>query len=501
MSLTEKYEKMIQTHRQITRYEEIAAVLHWDQMVNMPPKGLEARSEELALLSGDIHRMTTAPDYVDLLAELDAAKGDLTDDQRANLREIKRGVDKQVKVPGDLVEEISRHRSRCHAAWEQARAKSNFAEFREPLTRMIELSTREAQAKAEDGASVYDTLLDDFEVGSTEERTTAILEDLRARLVPFIHKVLGAPHPEIPKVAGRNFPVDVQRKVGLGLIEAIGFDFEGGRQDVSTHPFCTGSRGDVRITTRFYDDDPRPSLFGMLHEAGHGLYEQNTSAEHSLTPLGRSVSLGVHESQSRLWENLVGRSLPFWNAFYGEVQQAFPEALGDVSKEGFYRFVNQIRGSLIRVEADEATYNLHIILRFEIERDLFAGKIAVGDLPGIWNQKMKDYLDVDVPNDAVGVMQDVHWSEGLFGYFPTYSLGNLYGAQLFAAAGKALGDLPGMIEAKEFAPLLGWLRENVHQQGMRYLPEDLIEHATGAKPTAEAFMSYLEAKFGPIYGV
>ena len=499
MDVRETYEKMIATHKRIERLGQIVSLLHWDQAVNMPAKGLEARSEQLAMMTGEIHRQTTDPAFVALLGELDSVKEQLTDDQAVNVREIKRSVDKSVKVPGNLVEEITRHASKSHAVWEKAREESDFPKFSPYLEKMLDLKKQEARAKGEEGQSEYDVLLDDFEVGMNEAATTVILNGLRERLVPFIHKVLGAPSPEIPPIEGRQFPIEMQRRFGLKLIGDIGFDFEGGRQDISVHPFCTGSLGDVRITTRFYEDDPRPSLFGMLHEAGHALYEQGAHPDHQLTPLGSAVSLGIHESQSRLWENLVGRSLAFWNAYYGDLQKAFPRALEDVSLRGFHRFINQIRGSLIRVEADEATYNLHIVLRFEIERGLFAGKIAVKDLPEVWNSKMKDYLDVDVPDDGQGVLQDVHWSEGLMGYFPTYSLGNMFGAQLFEAAQRDLGDLGAMFEKREFAPLLGWMREKVHRHGMRYLPQDLVEQATGGKPTAEAFMRYLEKKFAPIY--
>jgi len=501
MGLGEIYESMIEEFKRIGRLGQIAGLLHWDQQVNMPPKGIEARSEQLAMMQGMIHGRITDPKFVEALGELDAAKDKLDEDQAVNVREIKHEVDKLVKVPRDLVEEISRHTAKSSGAWVEARKNSDFGSFAPYLERMVELKIREAKAKGAEGESVYDTMLDDFEKGMNEQKTAEILEDLRGRLVPFIHRVLDAPPPEVPPLTERKWPIQAQREFGLKLIRDIGFDFEGGRQDISAHPFCTGELGDVRITTRFYDNDPRPSLFGMLHESGHALYEQGVDPAHLLTPLGSSVSLGVHESQSRMWENLVGRSLAFWKTYYPDLQAAFPEALDGVPMEGFHRFVNQIKGSLIRVEADEATYNLHIVLRFEIERDLIGGSLAVSDLPAAWNAKMKEYLDVEVPDDAQGVLQDVHWSEGYFGYFPTYSLGNLFSAQLFEAAGEAIGDLPAKIEHREFAPLLEWLRENVHRKGKRHDPRELVRLATGREPSAEALMNYLEAKFAPIYGL
>ena len=499
MEIAKIYDSMIATHKKIGRMEQVVSLLFWDEQVNMPAKGIDARSEQLALLTGEIHRDRTSKRFVGMVNELAAASESLTEDQRVNVREIKKSLDKIIKVPRRLVEELTRHTAKSHMAWAKAREAKKFEMFVPSLTRMLELKKQEALAKADPGKGIYDTLLDDFEPGLDEASAAAILEDLRGRLVPLVHKILSAPAPSFPPLVGRSFPVDVQRAFGLKLIRDIGFDFGAGRQDVSLHPFCTGDYGDVRITTRFFDDDLRPSLFGMLHEAGHALYEQGTDPAHSLTPLGSSLSLGVHESQSRMWENLVGRSLPFWKAYYADLQTAFPLALSDVSMDAFHRFVNQVQGSLIRVEADEATYNLHIILRFEVERDLFADRLPVKDLPETWNRKMKEFLDVEVPDDAQGVLQDIHWSEGLFGYFPTYTLGNLFGAQLYEAVSAKIPDLPQMFENRQFEPLLSWLRENVHRMGKRYSATELVRRATGKEPTAAPFIKYLETKFGEIY--
>lgn len=500
MSIATTYQGMIDTYKQIQRIGQIAGWLHWDQMVNMPPKGLESRAEQLAFISGDIHRRITDPDFVGLLNELDFEKEQLDEDQQVNLREIKREVDKKIMVPQDLVEELTRHASKSHAAWERARQDSDFDQFAPHLERMLELKKQEAAAKGEPGQSAYDVMLDDFEIGMNEEKTAVILDDLRERLVPLVKKLIDQTPAGLPDLSGRSFSVPAQQEFARKLIGDIGFDFAGGRQDYSAHPFCIGELGDVRITTRAYENDPIPCLFGMLHEAGHALYEQGAHPEHSLTPLGSSVSLGVHESQSRFWENIIGRSRSFWKAYYPDFKKVFPKALDGVEMEGFYRYINRVEGSLIRVESDEATYNLHIILRFEIERDMFADRLAVKDLPEVWNQKMKQYLGIDVPDNAQGVLQDVHWAEGLMGYFPTYSLGNIFSAQIYEAACESLGDIPAMIEKREFAPLLDWLRTNIHRRGMRYGPEELIKRATGKAPSAEPLMRYLDGKFGDIYG-
>ena len=365
---------------------------------------------------------------------------------------------------------------------------------------MVDLRKQEAAAIGF-ADKPYDGMLDAFEPFATEASTKALLDDLRERLVPFFHKILGASQPDVSWLTAQTYPVDKQREFGLAIIRELGFDFDGGRQDISAHPFTVGTKGDVRITTRFNESDPRQSLLAMIHEAGHAMYEQGLLDEHLGSPLGQSVSLGVHESQSRFWENVVGRSLPFWRHFLPSLQKLMPAQFGQATPDDLYVAVNAVTPSLIRVEADEVTYNLHILLRFEIERALVAGEVKVADLPALWNAKMKEYLDIDVPADADGVLQDVHWSEGFIGYFPTYTIGNRYSAQLREKIIADLGNLDELVAAGDFAPILNWLRENIHRHGKRYPAEELIERATGKKPSAVPFMNYLNEKFGPLYNL
>ena len=486
------YQQVMRQYKNISVLGEVTSVLFWDQLVMMPPKGLAARSESVALIEGLTHKHTVDPAFVENVNLLAANSTELDDDQKVNVREIKRVVDRAVKVPQELVEEITRQASLTHAAWEKARAASDFAAFAPKLQRMVELQIE--KAKALGGDNPYDVMIDGFEPGATEAQISEVFAKLRERLVPFVHRITERPKPDVSMVYGPTFDTAKQREFGLSAVKAMGYDFDGGRQDVSVHPFCTGRVGDVRITTRFVEHDMRQAFFGMMHEAGHALYEQGQPEAHAHTPLSEHISMAIHESQSRMWENMVGRSLPFWKSFYPKARETFPH-LKNVSIEDFYRAINVVEGSLIRVEADEATYQLHIILRFEIESDLIAGRISVNDLPEIWNRKMADYLGVEVPDDAAGVLQDVHWSEGLFGYFPTYCLGNLYAAQFFAKARK---DVPGLdtdFEKGDFSRLLGWLRENIHRHGKRYSAGELVERVTGSPLSPDAFMDYLEAKY------
>jgi len=498
MDSKKTYEEVIAWTKQIAVIGDVIGHLHWDQRVNMPPKGITGRSEQLAFLEGLSHRKLTEPEMVAKVNELSEVADRLDDDARVNIREIKRDVDQATKVPTALVEEISRHTSLSNAAWVEARQKNDFNHFAPFLEKMIDLNKQKAAALGF-ADKPYDGMLDQFEPFATEAKVKALLDDLRERLVPFFHKILAAQPYDVSWLTGRVYPTDKQREFGLDVIREIGFDFEGGRQDISAHPFTVGTKGDVRVTTRFNESDLRQSLFAMIHEAGHALYEQGMPDEHLGTPLGQSVSLGVHESQSRFWENIVGRSRPFWQHFYPQLQKTFPEQLGSVELDDFYRAVNTVAPSLIRVEADEVTYNLHVVLRFEIERAFVAGEVKVTDLPELWNAKVKHYLDIDVPDNAAGVLQDVHWSEGFMGYFPTYTIGNLYSAQLRDKMIDDLGDFDGLLAKGEFAPILDWLRSNVHAHGKRYHADELIERITGAKPSAEPFMNYLAEKYGPLY--
>ncbi|HPQ69878.1 MAG TPA: carboxypeptidase M32 [bacterium] len=498
MKLFDYYQEVISWYKEIMTLGHIVEVLHWDQRVNLPKAGLERRAEQLAWAESLMHSMLTDKEKVAKVEELAAEAAQINDDAQVNIREIKRETDRATKVPNELVEEISRHTSLSNAAWVEARQNDDFAHFAPFLQKMVELRRQEAAALGF-ADKPYDAMLDYFEPFADEASIDALLTDLRERLVPFFHKILGAEKHDAGMIVGKSYPAAQQEAFGKMVIKRLGFDFDGGRMDVSAHPFTIGTWGDVRITTRYNESDLRQSTFGTIHEAGHAMYEQGLLRDHLDTPLGQSASLGVHESQSRFWENIIGRSLSFWRFFYPEAQKAFPGQLDDVTLQQFYQAVNLVQPSFIRVEADEVTYNLHIILRFEIERDLVAGRIAVDDLPAAWNAKMKQYLNVDVPADALGVLQDVHWSEGLLGYFPTYTIGNLYSAQLYEKMRNDLGEMDKMILEGNFVDILAWMRKHIHQHGKRYKAADLIERATMEKPSAVPFMKYLEEKYLPLY--
>ena len=498
MGGNERLAAVLNHYKEIGTLDSVASLLHWDHRAMMPPKGLEVRTEANALIERLMHERLTHPPFVENVHLLADEADSLHEDDRVCIREIKREVDRAVKVPPELVEELSRQGTRSHAAWVKAREASDFSSFAPYLSRMVDLRIAEAEALGFSDRP-YDAMLDRFEPAADEAGTTAVFADLRSRLVPFVQKVLDKPGRSAAMIRGPEFPVEKQRRFGLDVIGRMGFDFDAGRQDTSAHPFCSGTLGDVRITTRFDPKDLSKALFGMIHEAGHALYEQGLDASRKGTPLAESISMAIHESQSRLWENMVGRSLPFWEHMLPVLRTTFPEALGEKNLEDFYRAINIIEGSLIRVEADEATYQLHVILRFEIESDLVNRRVTVQDLPALWNAKMEKYLGVKVPNDADGVLQDVHWSEGLFGYFPTYALGNLYCAQFFAQAKKDVGDLEAQIGRGDFSGLLTWLRENIHGLGKRYRAADLVKRVTGDDLSAGPFMDYLEEKFVPLY--
>jgi len=500
MDANRTYDEIIAWYKEISLIAGIEQHLHWDHQVNLPPKGVPQRAEQLAFLDGLRHRRMTEAGMVAKVRELASSPDGLNEDARVNVREILREVDRATKVPVELVEAMARHDSQAQSVWVQARQNNDFAMFAPFLEKTIALRRQEAVALGF-ADSPYDAMIDYHEPSATEEKIRGLMEDLKTRLVPFLDRILGAPRYDAPKMRGGDYAVEAQRKFGRMVIGRIGYDFAGGRQDVAAHPFCSGRKGDVRITARFFEHDPRPSLTGMLHEAGHALYEQGLPDDHLNTPLGEAVSLGVHESQSRFWENHVGRSLAFWKHFYPAFHQVFPEQLGDIPLDEFHRMMNVVAPSLIRVDADEVTYNLHVILRFEIEVDLVAGRVAVADLPELWNAKLRQYLQLSAPPDSEGVLQDVHWSLGSLGYFPTYTIGNLYAAQLWAKLRDDLGGAERLIERGEFAPILDWMRRHIHAHGRRFPADELIERATGKTPSAQPLMDYLHEKYAPLYNL
>lgn len=489
--------------RRTATLASVEELLGWDERTMLPESGNEHRAEQMAMLSGLVHERHCDPRIDEWLGQLEAGPlaADADSESAATLRELRRDYDRDRKLPQSLVEELTRATVAGQHAWVVAREASDFAAFRPHLERIVELKRQVAEAIGYE-ENIYDALLDDYEPGQRVSRLAPRLGALRGELATLIRQIVDSGRQAPRDILRGSFPTDAQAEFGRAVAARIGFDFHAGRLDVTAHPFCAGiGPGDCRLTTR-YDERFFPSaFFGTLHEAGHGMYEQGLPSAQFGLPLGEAVSLGVHESQSRMWENFVGRSRAFWEHFFPVAQQRFPAALGGVSLEAFYFAVNDVQPSLVRVEADEATYNLHILVRFELETALIAGDLPVADLPAAWNEKYEESLGVRPPDDAQGVLQDIHWSAGLFGYFPTYTLGNLYAAQLFEAAARDIGPLEPLLRAGEFGPLLDWLRRHVHTHGKRYPAETLIERATGVAPSPEPLLRHLRRKLEPLYGI
>jgi len=470
------------------------AMMEWDQQTYMPKGGAEARAEHLGILSRMAHEAIVADETK---AALESASPESEDDE-AMLRVVKRDIDLRTKLPAAFVEEKSRLGAIAHEKWVAARANDDFSGFAPILEQMFDLARQEAEYLGYTD-DIYDALLDQYEEGATAKDVRDMFEAIKGSQVALIQAITAQPQVDDSALYG-EWEEAKQREFTERIVKAIGFDFERGRQDTAAHPFCTGwSIGDIRLTTRF-----KPyvgsAIFGSLHEAGHGMYEQGSPSNWDRTPLAGGVSLGLHESQSRLWENIVGRSRAFWSRFLPDLQATFP-ALAAFDTDGFYRAINKVEPSLIRVEADEVTYNLHILVRFEIESAILKNELAIADLPEAWNAKYEEYLGIRPTNNAEGCLQDVHWSGGAIGYFPTYSMGNLLSYQIWGALQKDVPDAEELIERGEFAPILGWLRENIYSQGRKYTPKELVLRATGKPMTAADYLDGLTSKYTSIYNL
>jgi len=476
-----------------------AAVLGWDQEVYMPPKGAEHRGQQLATLTTMAHEMLTADSCGKLLDELSAAT-DLDETAQHNVRLSLEDHTKNKKLPAKFVEELSQQQSTCFNAWIEARKKNDFSLFAPSLDKMISLKRKQA-ALYGSVAHPYDALLDDYEKGATVAMLDGVFAGIRETLPALLGKIKAAPQVS-DDCFSQHFPRQQQWNFGIDVLKQMGFDFEAGRQDVSEHPFTTSfSPQDVRLTTRVDEHNYASMLWSCIHEGGHGLYEQGLPMEQYGLPLGSAASLGIHESQSRLWENCVGRGRDFWNFFYPKLQQYFPQQLGNVSMDTFYKACNRVEPSLIRTEADEVTYHFHVMIRYEIEKALIAGTLETKDIRDRWNELYVQYLGVRPTDDRTGVLQDVHWSHGSFGYFPTYTLGSFYAAQFFHQAQQDIDGLKTQLSRGETGALLQWLRGHIHQYGRRYTSEELCERVTGKRLDATYFMQYIQEKYADIYGI
>ncbi len=497
------YAELLRRSREAAVLESVGSVLGWDESTYMPRNGSAFRGEQMGLLARLGHEMRTAPLVGELLAEIEGSDlvRDPAADAAVNVRELRRSYDRAVKLPAALVEELARVTTHAQQVWRDARKAGSFAAFRPALEQIVRLVREKAQAIGY-RATPYDALLDEFEPGATTAEIAELFVALRAELVPLVAAIAASGKRPRRDVLERDYPIDRQRVFGESAAAAIGFDFDAGRLDESAHPFCSGfGPGDCRITTRYNPRHFNESFFGILHETGHALYEQGLPPARHGTPLGTYASLGIHESQSRLWENQVARGRAFWEHFFPRARQTFPAALRDVALDDWLFAINDVQPSFVRVEADEATYNLHILLRFEIEQALVRGDLAPADVPGAWNEKFQQMLGLVPATDNQGCLQDIHWSFGGLGYFPTYTLGNLYSAQFME---RARHDLPGLdddFRRGDFTRLKGWLNEKVHAQGMRYRAGELCQLVTGKPLSHRPLIEHLRGKYAPLYGL
>jgi len=507
VTIIQSYEGLLEKTKDVTVLGTAEGLIHWDMETLMPPGAVEQRSLQLSLLTRIHHQMNTDPQIGKLLGAIQASPKyeALGQAEKRNIFLINKSYREQTALPEKLVAELARQEAITVNVWKKAKAQKNFSLFKADLEKLLNLSKEAAEIlmKVKETKTPYEALIDNFEPKMTANKITATFDQLQRGLKQLISKIQASSNKPDTSMLHEPVPVENQRKIAQLLTKTLGYDTASsaakGRIDETEHPFTTGYYDDVRITTHYYPNNYASSIFSVLHESGHALYEQNLNAKWKYQPIGSTCSYGVHESQSRFYENVIGRSKEFWIGFMPKLKKAAP-SLVNVELDKFVRAINKVEPSKIRIEADEVTYNLHVIIRFEIERDLFAGKIAVNDLPEVWNQKYADYLGVSVSDDSEGVMQDTHWASGLYGYFPSYGLGNIYSGQITAAIAKDLPDWRSQIGVGKLNQVNGWLKRNIHSQGDLYDPEDLIKKATGRNLNSELYLHYLNEKYGGIYG-
>lgn len=476
-------------------------LLEWDQQTYMPPLGSQARAEQIATLSKIAHQKFTSPQMGSLLERLESQfkGGDPEDDDFALFRQLRRQYERQTKLPTDLVVRLSRTASLARDKWVEARKENNFSLFAPYLSEILELEREKADVLGYE-ESIYDALIEDFEPGMKASEVKQMFNKIKDGLLPLLEAIKESPAKIRRDFLFKEYPIDKQWQVSIEILEKMGFDFKRGREDKSAHPFTTSfSVNDVRLTNRFQPNLFTSSIFSALHEGGHALYDQGINPLFDRSILKTGSSFGVHESQSRLWENIVGRSLPFWYFYFPRLKEIFPEQLAGVDVEDFYAAINYVEPSPIRVEADEVTYNLHTLLRFELELDLLEGRVKVEELPELWDSKMVEYIGYRPKNNAEGVLQDVHWSEGYFGYFPSYTVGNILSVQFYLSAQKEIPDLEESFQSGKFSPFLEWLREKIHRHGAKFYPGELVKRVTGSTMDPQPLLDYLRDKYSQIY--
>ena len=507
-SALEAYATLLEKSREIQVLQSTNSIVYWDMETKMPPRALELRSQQLAQLELIGHRMLTSPEVGGLLDRLEKDPGfeRLDEAQKRNIRLSRKYYDEATKLPEQLVFDIAKQSTISVGTWKKAKAAKDYTMFRTELKKMIELKMKAAEIlmSVKGAKTPYDALLDSFEPRLTADRITEIFSEMREGLMTIIMRIEKSGFAPDTSVLSRTVPIDTQRRISEEAMEFIGYDTKsskaGGRLDETEHPFTTGYYDDVRITTHYHENRFPSSLYSVLHEGGHALYDQNLPRKWMYQPIGSSASYGIHESQSRFVENIVGRSPEFLSYMLPKLKKIVRKPLRGVKLREFVAAVNNVVPSKIRIEADEVTYGLHIIIRFEIERDIFSGKVGVNELPQLWNEKYAKYLGVKIENDSEGVMQDTHWASGSYGYFPSYAMGNIYGGMFLQKLKRDVPNWKKGIRKGDFAPVKAWLVENVHSKGHLYDPADLVKQITGRSLTVKPFISYLDEKFGRIYG-
>ncbi len=501
------YKELLSKTKDLAVLSTAEGIIHWDMEIYMPPKAVEQRSQQLALLSRIRHKMATDPEIGKLLKTIqtNAENQALGEVEKRNLYLINKSYQEQTALPEKLVSDLAMQEALTVNIWKKAKAKKDFNLFKPELQKLLDLSKQAAEIlmKVKQTTTPYEALLDNFEPKMHAQTITATFNQLLAGLKPFISKIEDCKTNSNTQILNQPVPVEEQRKITQLITQTLGYDTAssaaGGRVDETEHPFTTGYYDDVRITTHYYPNNFASSIFSVLHESGHALYEQNLNPKWQYQPVGSTCSYGVHESQSRFYENIIGRSKEFWNGFLPKIKQAAP-SLSNLQLDPFIHDVNKVERSKIRIEADEVTYSLHIIIRFELERDLFADKITVDELPEAWNQKYADYLGVKIENDSEGVMQDTHWASGLYGYFPSYALGNIYSGQITLAISKDLPKWREELAKGKLEDVNTWLKTNVHNKSDLFDPEELIKVTTGTSLNSKPYLEYLNKKYGELYG-
>jgi carboxypeptidase Taq len=492
------YQKLVRRLEETSRLGGIMGILHWDQEVIMPSGAAESRARQMGVLAGTIHDKSTDPEIGKLLDALDK-ENSFNAFEQCNIREARREFDMETKVPKNLVMELAELSSKGHQVWVKARAENKFSDFAPTLKQLVELKKRWAEYVSPELPS-YDANIDLYERGATMDEITPVFETLKAELIPLIRDIQESDYKPDASFLSGNFPVDKQEGLGRRISEEMGFAFDRGRMDVSVHPFCGGSHPtDVRITTRYRTDNFIESLYAVIHETGHGLYEQGRMEEGRDLPASEALTMGIHESQSLFWERMIAQSPAFCNRYLPLIAETFPEKFNAVSNEQLYEAVNVSEPSYIRVEADEVTYPMHVILRYEIEKGLFDGSVEINTLPELWNSKMKEYLGVEPPSDTLGVLQDTHWSGAAFGYFPSYTLGAIYASQFYQTLQQEKPDLENEIKSGNLATIRQWLNQKIHEKGRLLSVVDLVKQVTGDNLNPTVFLDYLKEKYRKIY--